>query len=279
MRTLFQLISKYHFVLLFLLLELISLSLLVRYNSIQRTSFISSSGNVFGSIYASYSEVSDYFGLREKNKALAEQNSQLLNANKLAYTRVFGDRVLINDTLYHQQYSFIAANVVNITTNKQKNYITISSGKLDGVEIGMGVMSATGIVGIVNNVSAHYATILPVIHIDSKISVKLQKGESFGSLTWQGKSPQKGMLVDIPNYAAVQEGAQIITSGFSAVFPKGLKVGKVSEVIAPEGQNFYELEVAFDTDFSALSQVYVIKNYLKTEQKEIESALDHGSPE
>ncbi len=274
MRTLFQLISKYHFALLFLLFELVALGILVRYNSIQRTSFLSSSNAVFGSIYNAKHEVGQYFGLTEENRKLQENNEALLNQSRYAMTKVFGDRVMVNDTLYSQQYVFISAEVVNITTNKQKNFITIDKGTMNGIDVGMGVMSDQGIVGIVNSVSGNFATVLPCIHIDSKISAKLGKNDFFGSLVWDGKDAAFGQLIDMPSYAFPKVNDNVVTSGFSAIFPKGLHVGKVTEVVKPDGENFYELKIEMGTSFGSLSKVYVIKNFRKDEQKELEKALE-----
>ena len=134
----------------------------------------------------------------------------------------------------------------------------------------MGVISPSGIVGVVKNVSAHYSSVLSVLHSNSKISVKLKNSNYFGSVQWDGADYQVGILKDIPNHVSIALGDTIVTSGYSATFPVNLTIGIISKIEKPEGENFYELRIRFSNDFKNLSRVFIVKNNFKTEKEQLE---------
>ena len=68
----------------------------------------------------------------------------------------------------------ISAEVINNSVHKPNNYITIDKGRNDGVKKGMGVISSSGVVGIVKETSRHFSTILSILHSKSKVSVELK---------------------------------------------------------------------------------------------------------
>lgn len=256
---------------LFLLFELVCFYLLFRYNHFQQSSFLNSTNALSSSIYNSYSQFTDYLNLKEVNKALAEENERLRARQINSYQKVFGPNYLIHDTLYQQSYLYTKARVINNSVNKQNNFLSLNIGKLNGVEKGMGVLGPAGVVGIVTSSSAHYSTVLSLLHRDAKIGSKLKGSEYFGSLQWDGKDPQEGVLTDIPNHVALSIGDTIVSSGYSAIFPPDIPLAIISEFEKPQGENFYEIKVKFTTDFRNLGYVYVVKNIYKEEIEALEN--------
>ena len=61
----------------------------------------------------------------------------------------------------------------------------IDQGYLDGIEVEMGV-SSDGIVGIVNQVTADFSSVISILHRDLKINAGFKKNGAYGSLSWQG---------------------------------------------------------------------------------------------
>lgn len=272
MRNLIAFISKYSFFFLFLIFEVFAFYLLFRNNHFQRSSFLNSTNEISGGIFQSYSELTDYVNLKEINKALAEENRQLREQQIISYERLFGENILIADTIFKRKYRYAKAKVINNSTNKQNNYLTLNIGKLNGIESGMGVISPSGVIGVVKDVSAHYSSVLSVLHTSSKTSTKLKKTKYFGSMQWDGKDYKKGILKDIPNHVNIAVGDTIVTSGFSSTFPEGLAVATVDSFDKPEGENFYNIQVNFINDFKNISYVYVVKHSYKLEQEQLENS-------
>lgn len=271
MRNLIAFISKNSYFFLFLFFEVFSFSFLFRNNHFQRTAFFNSTNAISGNIYEQYSNLTDYFSLREVNQQLHEENQALRNKQLRTYRKLFARNIMVNDTVYEQKYLYKEAEVINNSVNNQNNYITLNIGALNGVESGMGVLGISGVVGVVKNVSDRYASVLSVLHLSASISSKLKNTDYIGSIQWDGINYREGILKDIPNHVDLKKGDTVVTSGYSAIFPEGVPVAIIKDVEEPEGENFYSIKVQFINDFKKLSKVYVVKNIYQEEQHLIES--------
>ncbi|KAA3644472.1 MAG: rod shape-determining protein MreC [Bacteroidetes bacterium] len=270
MRNLIRFIDRYSFFFLFLFFEVIAFYLLFRNNHFQQAAFLNSTNAVSGGLYKKYANFSEYLNLKEINESLSEENRRLREMQIESFHQIFGENIYIQDTLYQLQYHFAKAKVINNSTNKQNNYITLDKGSHNGLEVGMGVISPNGVVGIIKNVSDHYASVLSLLHSRTKVSCKLQNTNYFGSLQWDGKDYQTGNLLDIPNHVKIEIGDTVITSGYSSTFPENLIVGIIKDFNKPEGENFYQIQVSYSNDFKNINQVYVVKNKYKNEQDSLE---------
>ncbi len=270
------LIRKRHWF-LFLLLELVSLTLIYRNHSYQQNIMFSTANVITANIVSVTGSVTSYLNLREKNKDLLERNGRLememlrlqdlVDAMK-ADTASF--RAYISDSLSHFPYDFTTAKVINNSVTYTSNYITLNKGRKDGVFPDMGVVSENGVVGIVSTVSDNFAVVLPLLNTKFRLSCKVVGSNYIGSMSWNGRSTRYANLDELPRHVEFQLGDTIVTSGHSAVFPEGIMVGYVSSFERQRDDNFNSLTVELATDFQRLSNVMVIKNYRQAEQRAIE---------
>jgi len=266
MRNILLFIIKFNYFFLFLLLEIFCFILIVQHNNYHKASFINTTNDFFSSFNQRVNNIYDYFHLTEINRQLAEENARLKALELTSYNITDKKKFVVNDTLYKQEYSYIEAKVVNNSVNRRKNYITINKGTKHGIKRDMGVIAPQGVVGIVTHASPHYATVMSVLHIDTKISAQQMHTSQMGSLTWDGTNYRKGKLNDMPTHVVLHPGDTIITSGFSAIFPQGIPIGYVLDYSLEDGNMFFDVNVAFAVDYNKLSYVYVVNNILKTEQ-------------
>jgi rod shape-determining protein MreC len=112
--------------------------------------------------------------------------------------------------------------------------------------------------------------VLPLLHRKSSISARLKGAGYFGALRWDGRDPLIMQLHDIPNHVELKEGMEVETSGFSAMFPEGLIIGKVVSFKQEAGENFHSIEVKLSTDPRTLHMVYVVNNRMRLEQIQLE---------
>lgn len=271
MRSLLNFIYKYHYFILFILLESLSFFLIVSLNHYQNTSFINSSNRITGGLYETTYGISQYFGLKKVNQELADRLAKIENTDKKFYQNNQVSTLDIYDSVYVQKYQYIPVEVINNSVNKQNNFITLNKGAKNGLSIDMGVVSATGIVGVVKAVSANYAAVISLLNKNLKISAMVKKNNYFGTFHWEEEDYKYGNLNDLPNHIYLQKGDTIITSGYSSIFPKGEIIGFVSKVSKSEGGNFLSVRVKIAADFKNLSNVFVIKNLMQKEQIELES--------
>lgn len=270
MRNLIEFLSKNSIIFIFLFLEVISFIFLVKNNNYQNSKVLNSSNFLVGNLYATVDNINDYFNLKEVNVELAEQNAKLQSTNIKSFTKIFGTTVEINDTTYSQKYVFTSAKVINNSTNKRENYITLDKGGINGIKAGMGVISANGIIGTVKNVSENFSSIMSVLHEKNSVSVKIKKSGYIGALVWELGDYQTAKLNDIPNHVQLNKGDTIITSGYSLIYPEGVVVGWVDDFELPEGNNFYNININFSVDYKKLSHVFIVKSWTKEEQQKLE---------
>ena len=269
MKNLFQLITKYYFFLLFLLLFSFSLYLVVRYNNYQNAQMSNFARNFSGNFFNWVSGYKEYIALKETNRSLLNENAELRNSNRNSWIRTIPYSEEADDSVYNRKYRYYPATVVNNSVNKQYNYLTLDKGSKQGIKPEMGVLSSQGVVGIVKDVSENFSTVIPILNRNLKLSAKFSKNNYFGSLEWHGSNYKTARLQDIPHHVNIQPGDTIVTTGFSAVFPEGLLIGFVKD-FKLEGGSFYTITVNLSTDFKNLFFVNVIENMLQEEQVELE---------
>ncbi len=270
MRSLINFLLRIHFLLLFILFEVFSISLLINKNNFHKAKFVNLTRQVTGNFYTKTTKLKQYLSLAEENNRLAKENNRLLNIIESTYK---SDEIFfrsVNDTIFNQRYMYTSARIINNSINKKHNFLTLNKGNEQGLRPEMAVVSDGSIVGIVKGVSKNYATVISLLNLDLRISSKVKKNGYFGSLNWDGKGYQTAILNEIPLHADIQVGDTIITSGFSSIFPEGILIGFISDFEEKKG-SFYEIEVKLSTDFKSLGNVNVIGNLLQIEKLELEN--------
>ena len=155
-----------------------------------------------------------------------------------------------NDTLDldSSKYQLIAVDICNSNFRLRDNYITLCSGSKAGLMSDMGVISQTGLVGIIKKVSDNFSIVMSILHSQSSISCLIKRNNSNGMLIWKMGNPKILNLESIPKHKTVLVGDTVITSGYSTIFPKGIQVGKVKTVVLEPGSNSYTIEVELFND-------------------------------
>jgi rod shape-determining protein MreC len=272
MKNLFLLLWRNNFTLLFLLLWSFCFYLIIANNRFQQVSVFNSTNKVVASFLEVVNYVREYINLKENNASLARENAALRSMLPESFYDNSVLRTMISDTNFSQKYSYIMARVVNNSINRRNNYLTLDKGSVHGVEKDMGVISSTGVVGIVKDVSDHYCSVMSVLHKNTRISTRFKNSNYFGSLLWEGINSREATLLEVAKHVKVKPGDTLVTTQFSTLFPEGVMVGTVKEFELKAGDNFYRISVNLSTDFSNLSHVYIVDNLFKREQLELEKA-------
>ncbi|MCQ2606165.1 MAG: rod shape-determining protein MreC [Bacteroidales bacterium] len=271
MRNLFAFIGKYSFILLFILLQIVSITLIVNFNEPQKSRFGALSNAFQGRIYSISEGITKYFYLRFANQRLVEENGRLYaNQEFSKYNNSFTATKVV-DTAYQQQYEYIAAKVLNNSVNKPKNFITINKGWRQGIRKDMAVICPMGIVGVVVRTSQNFSLIMTVLNPQFRVSTKLKKSGFYGSLTWDGQDYKTAILEEIPLHAIINVGDTLVTNSYSNLFPSEILVGTVESYY--QNDNFFSAEVRLSTDFKRIDYVYVVKDLFKEERERLEGAV------
>lgn len=265
MRNLFTFIYHYRAFFLFLLLEVMCVSLMIQHNSYQRAAFLNISDEVVGRTYAMYSEVTGYLNLGEYNKELATENAMLRTNQASSFYQDSSGVFVKKDTAGRQFYSYIPAEVIQSSTNKMNNYIIINKGRNHGIAPRMAVISPTGTVGIVKHVSDHFSSLYSLLHAQVTVSARVRRDGSRGTIKWDGVSPDFTNLEEITRQEQLHKGDTVFTSGVSRIFPDDIPIGTIEHFALKEPGNFYEIRVRLTTNFRRLDYVYVVNNLMSGE--------------
>lgn len=274
MRNLLEFLAKYNHWFVFLILEVVSMVLLFQYNSYQGSAWFSSANAVTGKLYEWDANVETFFSLTKVNQELTQRNAYLeQEVQKLSDSFVC---VTKDSSIYHRDqfallrnYRLIPAKVVANSIDKPGNLMTIDKGSADGIHKDMGVISGTGVVGIVYLVAEHYAIVIPVLNTKSNISCMIQNRGYFGYLRWKGGVSDLAYLEEVPRHAHFKLGDYVVTSGYSAVFPPGVRVGRILHVFNSADGLSYRVQLRLSTDFARLRDVCVIDDAAMKERLEI----------
>lgn len=258
MQQIFNFIFKNSYRMLFLLLIIISLSLTIQSHSFHKSKVISSANFLSGGVYEKMNNVNEYFNLKIQNDELARENARL---KSLLFNLKDTTKLPEVDSIYGvKKIDIIISKVIKNSYNVHENYLTLNSGSNQGIKQDMGVINSLGIVGVIENTSANYSTVLSILNTTRPLNAKIKKSGHYGSLSWNGKSTGFIQLTDVPRLASVRKGDTIVTGGLSEIFPENINIGTIEKVLTDNETNFYTLDIKLFNDMTSLGYVYVIKN-------------------
>jgi len=257
---------------LFIILETISFSMIVNNDGYQQSVFFSSGNTLIASLYKVNNSVFEYFYLKKANEGLAKENVNL--QNELANLKLRldtlkarpADDVQTPSIDPNLEINYILAKVINNSTNKQLNYITLNKGLRDGVRKDMGVINEDGVVGVVSNVSEKFAVVIPILNPRIHFNGKFVKNNYNGFVNWDGVDYRFAKLNDIARHVIFSKGDSLVTSGYSHSFPEGILIGTVDDFNIEESDAYFDIRVKLAVNFRTLSYVKLI-DYLNYEER------------
>lgn len=201
--------------------------------------------------------------LKAENKELKQKNSELEQSLReleiiKAENETLKEYVNLKDK--YADYNTIPADVINRDISNYSSTIVINVGSEDGIKTDMTVIADSGLVGHIISVTNHTAKVQTIVDTASAVTAKMSTTDD--SIVVQGTLESKSTLraTFIPTDAVVLEGDSIETSGIGGIYPKGIHIGTIREVI--NTSNITDRYALVDTavDFNKLNTVLVITN-------------------
>jgi len=152
----------------------------------------------------------------------------------------------------------ILANVIGQNLSDFEKCLLINQGAKDGVkEKAVVILAGNFLIGQIIEVGNSFAKVQLITDPDSRVNALIQESGVAGLV----KSNQGlNLTVDlIPQEETIKEGQTVVTSGLAGIFPSGLLIGQISQVISIDVQVFQEAEIKPAVDFKRLDKVFVIK--------------------
>lgn len=250
--------KKYKEYIIFIFLLLISLIILLSNNveENRKISKISSGGfliinslsNFFQDIFSSDDELNE---LRRTNAEL------MLEVNRLReLEREIEELRQVFQYKNQNDYPLVPARIITKTISKTNNYFTLNCGTDDGIANGMPVINYKGLVGIVEDVTEKYCLIKTLQNSTLKLSIKIQRNNLDGILTWNGNDL---IVKNIPVQYEVNIGDIIVTSDFSTLMPPSIPIGTVKDKEKNISGLFSDLIIEPYADFVEDNYVFVMQ--------------------
>jgi rod shape-determining protein MreC len=253
--------------------------MIAKTNTLQGNDIMNSANLGVAFWYEKQTGVTSYFGLRQMNDSLLNENTRLrqelarfterdtLNDSSVRRGYIISDSVR---SIQYAHYTYLKARVVNNSVNAAYNTITINRGYKDGIAKDMAVISGTGIVGRIVNVSAHFATALSILNTRQSLSAKLKDGTSSFVYWEENAGPDVLLMKNIPPDIPVKKGDTVFTTSYSTLFPADMVVGTVQRIFKVKKDNSKLLSLKPGTNFRNMQYVYVIRNDYMEERRQLE---------
>ena len=272
MRNLIYFIKNYYSFFVFLVLELICLLIVFKNNSYQQSSYINSARGISSNFYTKKESIVSFLTLNAVNDSLVKENARLkqalgipVTANPFEDTSYIVTRTLDSNAKQTVHYKYIAAKVINNSTDQKINYITLNVGSRQGIKPKMAVITDKGVVGKISHVSENYSVAVSILSDRFNVNCVVPDG-SIGNIKWDNKDPNIVILKGIPLSANLKLKDSIMTSGYS-IFPEKIMIGKVAKFVNGDYQ------VWLSTNFNNLHYVYVVQDFTNIERNTLEDTV------
>lgn len=247
----------------FIFLEIAALNMLSSSSSVQNFFITRNLQGLAGRFWGISESVFRYFSLPKENKALAddifELNKKISKMTRALEIAKLDSLARIDMELASDKFKFMPAAVVKNSLNKQHNYLIIGKGSDDGVRPQSGIITADGVVGIIDAVSRHYSYAISFLNSELSISARIGNDGAAGPMVWDGKHIDGALLREIPLQYKFDEGDTVYTSGYSSIFPPDIPLGVTGDTRIVNGAT-YEVKIKLFQDFSALRYVTIVTN-------------------
>lgn len=215
------------------------------------------------------SQVNAISELRELQKAYDEARDRLNEYTGIEryVTELKRENEMLRDQLDFSGNIDLAHVPCEIISNDPENFfasLIISKGSTDGIARNMAVTAYQdgiyGLVGKVINVGKSSSIVMPLFDSTSFISARLQNSRNEGLVNGLGGTGDYVVMDYVTKTARsdISLGDMVITSGMKSIFPKGLNIGRVSEIYSDEYASSLRIELKPVIDFSRLEYVFVI---------------------
>ena len=261
---------------IFIFMEVAAVNMLSHNGITQKFLFTRQRDMLMGLLWKADNAVVTYFSLKDVNRELSEENAmlyRLLRAERTDENRARLDS-MARELSAPGGFEYMPAEIVKISRNKQHNYIILGQGAEDGVCPQSAIITAKGVIGIVDTVSRHHAYAVSLMNKDLNISARMGREGSVGPLSWDGRSSNGAVLREIPLQCRFSPGDTVFTSGHSSIFPADIPLGIAGESKIINGAT-YEIDVTLFQGFNDVRHVMVATNTGRREIQELEAKMEN----
>lgn len=195
------------------------------------------------------------------NEELRRQNIELLDEVSRLRSARYENEELRNLLGFRDSSKFdlYPVMVIGKEITGLNNIVTINAGSEAGLEVGMPLVNAEGLIGRITLTSRNHAIVMPYIDIRNRISAKLQGIQTGGIVLWEGSRFDELVMTTIPRTVQVDSGMVVETSGFSNDLPANIPIGTVTRTVPDPGKDTQTIYLKPFVDLSTISEGFIIR--------------------
>ena len=226
-------------------------------------------GNIFANLTSDQETLSE---LKAENEKLQARNAELEESEQTA--KRLQDLLNLQDSYSLQS---TGARIISGSTDSWTSSVTINMGSAAGLTVGMPVMASNGVIGQITECGATTSTVRLITDENSSVSAMIQSSRAQGMLV--GSATGQLTLDMIATDQTVNVGDVVVTSGLGGVFPKGLPLGKVTNVESAPGSLYLEITVEAFASTENFEEVIVITSLTEGQSATAEDIAEADSQE
>ena len=205
--------------------------------------------------------INHYFFLVDvarENDQLNLEVQRLINEKNKLIERIASQKRLEKLMAYEDDWEkkAVVASVIGKGATQWSKVIIINKGTQDGIRDHLAVVTDAGVIGQIIHAGLNTSKVLLIIDGRSAVDALFQNSRISGVVV--GAGDDECHLKFVPNTADVKVGDQVLSSGLGGIFPKGLIIGKVSQVTKKKQGLFQDITLVPSSDLSRLEEVLVL---------------------
>jgi rod shape-determining protein MreC len=150
----------------------------------------------------------------------------------------------------------VLAQVVGWDSANEFKVIRLNKGTNQGIKVMSPVITDQGLVGYVYRATENYSDVLTILDQNNRVDVVIERTRTHGIV--EGVFNFKCALKYIMRNEPVEVGDKLITAGVGGIYPKGIKVGMITDISKENFGMTLSVEVAPSVDFDKLEEVLVL---------------------
>jgi rod shape-determining protein MreC len=278
MHRLIEFIKRIYIVLLFLLIEGIALWTYATATPYTESKILARTTAMGSAVSGTMNDVRNFFALPDQNSALTKRVAQLeaeVERQEQLIAELMpaeGEMPFVDDI--DTKFSYHPANVVSMTTNRNRNYIVVDRGTKDGIRENMGVITPNKeLVGTVVSCSESYSIVMPLLNTLFKIGGTLVDNDYVCSIYWEGTSRYKVTGVELSRYAEPKKG--MVVNAKSERVPSDVVIGTIESYEMNISKTAYSVDVVIAADMQRLDNLLIVENRDQTELEQLVESVEN----
>jgi rod shape-determining protein MreC len=278
MHRLIEFIKRIYIVLLFLLIEGIALWTYATATPYTESKILARTTAMGSAVSGTMNDVRNFFALPDQNSALTKRVAQLeaeVERQEQLIAELMpaeGEMPFVDDI--DTKFSYHPANVVSMTTNRNRNYIVVDRGTKDGIRENMGVITPNKeLVGTVVSCSESYSVVMPLLNTLFKIGGTLVDNDYVCSIYWEGTSRYKVTGVELSRYAEPKKG--MVINAKSERVPSDVVIGTIESYEMNISKTAYSVDVVIAADMQRLDNLLIVENRDQTELEQLVESVEN----